>query len=378
MLVHEPKVSLRSASVRITETEWGMMAKRADREDTSKRNDGESNSNDDSETGPLLIGLLRDHLLLIGGAVLVFGLLGFVLGSIRTGEFRASAFLLVSDPGSGTVFAPLDDGGGARIDDYIESEITVLLSSQTVERAIALAGDRGRGLTPEAVRASTTAVHGDGLTIDVEYRSEDADVAVAMVNSLLASYETTVTEARRARYQGALDSVAEALETAQQESAQMESELRERSMEGAVSDDLEQRLQANLLALAEIRSSLGELTAADEATVAFELEALGLEIEAMRALLGAQDPDPLIATQIDRAAEAIRRESDLRARQLELEVDLGSTEQIVRTFPATTADTPVGGVVASTAAGLILGLFLAVYIAYWRWETSAGSRGDAG
>lgn len=330
---------------------------------------------DEVETGPLLIALIRENAVLIGGAVLVFGLLGFALGSTRANGFEASAGLRISDPGSGTVFAPLADGGGLRVEDHVADEITVLLSNETIERAISLVGDDALAeeLAPDSVRTGTEIRRGDGLTFDVVYTSDNPDLALAMVNSLVSAYRESAIEARRALYANALESVSRAVETAQRESAQLESELRELAAESATSAGLEQRLESNLLSLADLRDSIAGLTADQAAAVAFELQALDLEIQATRSLLAAQDPDPQIATLLDRTNEAIRRESNLRARQFELEVDLASAERIVRTFPATTAEAATGGVVVSTAAGLIFGLFLAVSISYWTWETSSGS-----
>jgi hypothetical protein len=296
---------------------------------------------------------------------LAFSLLGGLIGASRSNQYSANASVTL---GTSTqqVFA---DGFGAErenVEEYVASQIEVLGSLEVARRAEALL--QGGPYTPsvDEIQASTeVGAVGLGTEIGVTYGAESADDAVAGANAVIEGYRELMQQRWADVHAAAIESVTGTLEAAEAETQELLDETR------AAPGGEETDLTSEML---EIIAELGEIdaTIVDGATLE-SLEALDIrrgllatQVDAFETVLAEQQEASRLSAASARLDASLVREAHLRDRLIELEVDSRMDgDGILFATPAESAVAGAAGWLLSGIAGLVLGAFVVLGLAYW-------------
>lgn len=324
--------------------------------------------------GPGIPALLTGNFILILVSVtLLFSLLGGLIGASRSDDYSATASVTLAT-GTQQVFAnpelvPDREGDMER---YVESQINVLASEEVARRAATLLEGSGYTPTVEEIRNSTEVARlGNGFEIGVTYGAEEPTAAIAGANAVVEGYQELLRQRWSDDHAAAVASVNESLETAQADTEKQLAAVR------PTAEDDETNLTEEMLVIIEELRVIDQ--AIQEGQTVEGLEALDVrrgvlatEVDAFETVFAEQLEGSEVSAAAARLDAALVREATLRDRLIQLEVNsrLGGN-QVLFVTTAQTADAAAAGWLLSAIAGLVLGAFVVLGIAYWlHWDVT--------
>jgi Mrp family chromosome partitioning ATPase/capsular polysaccharide biosynthesis protein len=157
----------------------------------------DSHSAEGWEDGPTLLEAIWRYRLVVLAVTILCGLAGVGLAVLQPAQYEATAYLLLSDPG--TVGAFRQELGGVDVDmqQYRGGQLTVITSKPVEERA---ANILGRGITARQIRERVRAEPiGDSNVVALHATDATAERAAAVANVVVAAYQQLAAEVVQAR-----------------------------------------------------------------------------------------------------------------------------------------------------------------------------------
>lgn len=318
---------------------------------------------------PDLFGVVRDRWILIAGLSVLFGFVGFLVGSTQAIQYESTASVVVEDPRTAAIF---ESGSSAKPERYLETQIGIMSSPSVAQRATELLAESNPpiDISPTQMLAGTEITSQDSSDlITVAFTSESKELAEAAADAVINAYlELRSTEAA-AGFDSAL--------------AELDASI------GQARDDLEQisaAIQAergieNIGLQEQAEEALGELIAlqGDPEGNATAIAALNDELQAIETLLRIETQQPELAALLEDQRLAQARLSTLLARRNETAVDaelagggvVFQTEatSAERVNPSSRAYAAFAGVI-----GLMTGVAIAYGLAIWRRRVSSSEQ----
>jgi hypothetical protein len=321
--------------------------------------------------------LSRHSILLIAGFALGFGLLGALIGAIRSSDLSATASITLGTPAP-AVFA---EAGPAvdqvDLETFVESQVDVLGSPEVARRAAAvLQGGTYSPLPNEVQEASVAERVPNGSEIEISYSAEREADAIAGANAVIEGYENLMRQRWDDHHTRAIASVRETLKAAEAETQDQLASVTRRLAEGnqAPGEDGETDLTEEMLSI------IAELEGIDEAVAqgatgeglnALDVRRgiLATEVDAFETVFAEQLEGSRVSVDAARLESALVREARLRDRLIELEVDSRVEGYgVAFSTPAVEAASSSAGPMLAGIAGVVLGACLGLAIVYWRQD----------
>ncbi len=317
----------------------------------------------DSQVETSVLGAMWRHRILVALFVIAFGALGWWYASTQE-EWTAEGALSVQDPGATNLF-----GGTvaqSSPERYVRDQAAIL-ESRVVARA---ASETLAALDPPIeVSASeiidglvvTTAANSD--VIRVSFTAPTPTEAIAVVNSVLASYQVVQRQAAQGVFANTLSTIDTSIAGRSAELARIRQDIQT----VLAADPDRQVIVANLdlavSALLAIEAPDLEATPEEIARNSALLNELRLRVDSLRAAIGDDTDNLALVALLDAEAVAGQRLAELQSRRDALAIDAelaGSGVAFVS--PAETA-APAGSTLF-VVLGVLLGLILSGVIAY--------------
>ncbi len=318
---------------------------------------------------PDLFGVLRDRWILIGALAVLFGVVGFLVGSTQAIQYESSASVVVEDPRTSAIF---ESGSSSKPERYLETQIGIMSSPAVAQRASELLAESttSSDLTAADVLSGAQITSQDSSDlITVAFTSQTSDIAEAAADAIVNSYLELRSSEAVSGFASALAELEESISQARAELEQIQAAIQaERGIENI-------RLQA------EAEAALADLIQLqdDPEANAFAIAALTDQLQAIETLLRIESQQPELAALLEDQRLAQSRLSTLLARRNETAVDaelagggvVFQTEatQAERINPSSRAYAAFAGVI-----GLMTGVAIAYALAIWRRRVSSSEQ----
>lgn len=315
---------------------------------------------------PDLFGVLRDRWILIVGLAVVFGFVGFVVGSTQDLEYQSTSSVVIEDPRSSAIF---ESGSSSKPERYVETQIGIMSSPAVAARASELlaSGSPAVELSNEDVLAATEITSQDSSDlITVTFTGESPEIAEAGADAIIDAYLELRSSEAAAGFESALAELDESIAQARTELEEIDADIRaERGTERIVLRNEAERIVDSLLALQD-----------DPAASADEIGALRDQLQAIETLLGIESDQPGLSALLEDQRLAQSRLSTLLARRNETAVDAelagGGVLFKTQSTPAERVNPSARAYGAFAAViGLMLGVAIAYALAIWRRRVSS-------
>ena len=318
---------------------------------------------------PDLFGVVRDRWILILALAVLFGIVGFLVGSTQAIQYESVASVVVEDPRTAAIF---ESGSSAKPERYLETQIGIMSSPAVAQRASELlaAGSPSIELSAADVIAGTEITSQDSSDlISVVFVSQEADVAEAAADSVINAYLELRSSEAEAGFASALEELDASINQARDELEQIHAAIQA------------ERGIGNIGLQAQAESALAELIRLqdDPEANAAAISAISEELQGIETLLRIESQQPELAALLEDQRLAQSRLSTLLARRNETSVDaeLAGGGVVFQTAP-----TPAQRINPSSRAyaafagviGLMTGVAIAYALAIWRRRVSSAEQ----
>jgi len=316
--------------------------------------------------------LSRRSILVIAALAFGFGLIGALIGAIRSNGVTAIASITLGTPAP-TVFAE----AGPAVDDvdletFVENQEDVLGSLEVARHAATLLEQGSYSPFPHEVQAATTAERvPDSTEIEITYSAAVESHAVAGANAVIAGYENLLRQRWADHHTSAIASIRETLEAAEADTQRLLASVTQRIADGNQENgetDLTEQMLAIIAELETLDQAVAE-GATGEGLNALDVRRsiLATEVDAFETVFAEQLEGSRVSVDAARLESALVREARLRERLIELEVDSRMEGYgVAFSTLAITASPSTAGPMLAGIAGLVLGACLGLAIVYWR------------
>ena len=315
---------------------------------------------------PDLFGVLRDRWILIAGLAVLFGVIGFLVGSTQAIQYESVASVVVEDPRTAAIF---ESGSSTKPERYLETQIGIMSSPAVAQRASELLAAG----TPSIDLPATNLLAGTGITsrdssdlISVAFTSEQAEVAEAAADAVIDAYLELRSSEAQAGFASALEELDASIAQARDELEQIHAAIQaERGISNIALQDQAESALAELIRLQN-----------DPEGNAAAISAISEELQGIETLLRIENQQPELAALLEDQRLAQSRLSTLLGRRNETAVDaelagggvVFQTEATAaeRVNPSSRAYAAFAGVI-----GLMMGVAIAYALAIWRRRVSS-------
>jgi Mrp family chromosome partitioning ATPase len=308
---------------------------------------------------------LRANLGLIILNVLIFAALGWLIGLIRSGTSVAEATILLQDPFSVEVFAPLRADAGGDPELFVNDQIAYL---ESTDFALQVATALGMPATPESANEildnlSVSPVEASHL-VELEYSANSPEAAAAGATTVVDTYTELVVASVNQPYEIALSALNEAITESDENVDAMQAELASLRDDQTVAAEAE--FQALLDQIQALQVTLASAPVDQIPALTAQINALATEANLLQSQISGAAADPALTALAGRLNDALTRQTTLTNRRSELRVQLNSAPSPVAatSLPTETAIAPPS-IPTSVIAGALVGLFVGLAWAYW-------------
>lgn len=321
---------------------------------------------------PDLFGVVRDRWILIVVLAVMFGVIGFLVGSTQAIQYESVASVVVEDPRTAAIF---ESGSSAKPERYLETQIGIMSSPAVAQRASEQLADLNPPIELSAsdILLSTEITSQDSSDlIAVAFTSESAEVAEAASDAVIDAYLELRSSEAEAGFSSALAELDESIDQARDELEQINASIQEER--GIQNIRLQEEAEDALADLIRLQD--------DPEGNAEAIAALGEQLQAIETLLRIESQQPELAALLEDQRLAQSRLSALLTRRNETSVDaelagggvVFQTEATPaeRVNPSSRAYAAFAGVI-----GLMIGVAIAYALAIWRRRVSSPEQPEA-
>jgi Mrp family chromosome partitioning ATPase/uncharacterized protein involved in exopolysaccharide biosynthesis len=297
--------------------------------------------------------------------IAAFAGLSFAYGTVLAESWTTTASLVVQDPRGQQLFSSGDTQSPER---YVQDQVAILESAATADLATQLAAQVNPPVmvtTKEVLDHRGVTARSSGNLIQITYRAEDPDAAMAVANAIAQAYQQTRRQDSVAESDAALNELDRSLAAVDEELAAVQSAIADWTASNPARSELERQYQDALARLIELPEPDPAATLEERDAYRAELADILSQLQTLQLANSLQPEDPELAALLASQAEAQDRRSQLAARRDQIEIDARLASTGVVLFSPARFVEPAGiGLLQTLVVGITLGGLLGVGGAY--------------
>lgn len=309
-----------------------------------------------------VLGAAWEHRWLVLSIILATTVLAVVYSVSRPAQYEAVASVVFEDP---TAVNVLTGGSNVQASRVVANELEIFRSGAVAVRALEILVDNGMDdVSLSDIRRGATfssLINADVITI--AYSADTPEQAEAVASALIQGYQDVRSSQRDVDSDRSLEMLDSAEELLLAELEDLRVDLAEVRSSRALETMIDQVLDN----MAAVEAQLTETDSSAEREILLQRQGeYQSQLQALRVALEVESVRPDIASLIRRETQILDRLADIEARRSEIAIEV-STRSSGLAFvspPAVTQSGSTSGRVFTALAGMALGAFIAVGVAY--------------